>query len=36
MFARMKEDIASILERDPAAGSRLMVVLCYPGLHAVW
>ncbi|HEY1808642.1 MAG TPA: serine O-acetyltransferase [Acidobacteriaceae bacterium] len=36
MFARMREDIASVLERDPAAGSRLMVVLCYPGLHAVW
>jgi serine O-acetyltransferase len=36
MFARVREDIASVLERDPAAGSRLMVVLCYPGLHAVW
>lgn len=32
----MREDVASVLERDPAAGSRLMVVLCYPGLHAVW
>jgi serine O-acetyltransferase len=36
MFARLREDIDSILDRDPAAGSRLMVVLCYPGLHAVW
>lgn len=36
MFARMREDIASVLERDPAASSRLMIVLCYPGLHAVW
>ena len=36
MFARMREDIASVLERDPAASSWLMVVLCYPGLHAVW
>lgn len=36
MLARMREDIASVLERDPAASSRLMVVLCYPGLHAVW
>lgn len=35
-FARMREDIDSVLERDPAANSRLMVVLCYPGLHAVW
>ncbi len=36
MFAGIREDIDSILERDPAASSWLMVVLCYPGLHAVW
>jgi len=36
MFATIREDIRSILDRDPAANSRLMVVLCYPGLHAVW
>lgn len=36
MFATLREDIRSILERDPAAGSPAMVVLCYPGLHAVW
>jgi serine O-acetyltransferase len=36
MLSTMREDIRSILDRDPAAGSRLMVVLCYPGLHAVW
>jgi serine O-acetyltransferase len=36
MFATIREDIRSILDRDPAASSRLMVVLCYPGLHAVW
>jgi serine O-acetyltransferase len=36
MFATLREDIDSILARDPAAGSRLMVILCYPGLHAVW
>jgi serine O-acetyltransferase len=36
MFAQPREDIDSILARDPAAGSRLMVILCYPGLHAVW
>jgi serine O-acetyltransferase len=28
-------EIASILERDPAARSRLEVVLCYSGLHAI-
>ena len=36
MFAQIREDISSVLERDPAANSWLMVVLCYPGLHAVW
>jgi serine O-acetyltransferase len=36
MFSTIREDICSILDRDPAAGSWLMVVLCYPGLHAVW
>ena len=37
MLARLREDIACILERDPAARSRLEVLLCYPGLHAlVW
>lgn len=35
-FARIREDVASVLERDPAANSKLMVMLCYPGLHAVW
>src|ERR1700704_4113457 len=30
------EHIASIMERDPAPKSPLEVVLCYPGLHAVW
>ncbi len=36
LFAHIREDIDSVLERDPAASSRTMVVLCYPGLHAVW
>lgn len=36
MFERIREDIRSVLERDPAARSRLEVVLCYPGLWAVW
>jgi len=37
MFSRLREDINCILERDPAARSRLEVLLCYPGLHAlVW
>jgi serine O-acetyltransferase len=35
-FSSAREDIASILESDPAAKSWIEVVLCYPGLHAVW
>ncbi len=35
MWQRLKEDVQAIFERDPAARSRLEVVLCYPGLHAV-
>lgn len=36
MFIKIREDIRSIFERDPAARSTLEVLLCYPGLHAVW
>jgi len=36
MFERISEDVNSVLERDPAARSRLEVMLCYPGLWAVW
>ncbi len=36
MFARIREDIRSIRERDPAAQSWWEVVTCYPGLHAIW
>ena len=36
LFARIREDIQSVLERDPAARSRLEVLTCYPGLWAVW
>jgi serine O-acetyltransferase len=36
LFDQIGEDIRSVLDRDPAASSRTMVVLCYPGLHAVW
>ena len=37
MFARLREDIDVVFERDPAARSRWEVLTCYPGLHAlVW
>jgi serine O-acetyltransferase len=32
----LKNDIDSVLQRDPAARNRFIVVLFYPGLHAVW
>jgi serine O-acetyltransferase len=32
----IREDVVTVLERDPAAKSRLEVFLCYSGLHAVW
>ena len=35
MFARLHEDIACILERDPAARTPWEVLTCYPGLHAI-
>jgi len=36
MFDRIREDVNSVLERAPAARSWLEVMLCYPGLWAVW
>ena len=35
MFERLREDIACIRERDPAARSTWEVLTCYPGLHAL-
>jgi serine O-acetyltransferase len=36
MLALIREDVANVVEHDPAAKSRLEVYLCYSGLHAVW
>ncbi len=37
MFSRLREDVACIRERDPAARSTWEVLTCYPGLHAlIW
>ena len=36
MFARMREDIRCVFERDPAARNAWEVVTTYPGVHAVW
>jgi serine O-acetyltransferase len=35
MFKSLREDIEAVFQRDPAARSRLEVVLCYPGVHAL-
>ena len=35
MFTRLREDLASVRERDPAARSTLEVLTCYPGIHAL-
>ena len=34
-FKTLRNDIDSMMARDPAARSRLEVILCYPGFHAV-
>lgn len=36
MFTRLQKDIQVVFERDPAAKSMWEVLLCYPGLHAIW
>ena len=36
MFERLKEDIRTMRERDPAARNYVEIFLCYPGLHAIW
>lgn len=36
MFARFREDIRSVYDRDPAARNAFEIVTTYPGLHAIW
>ncbi len=36
MFGRIKEDIKSVFDRDPAARTTFEVLTNYPGLHAIW
>lgn len=35
MFEHLREDLASVRERDPAARSTVEVLTCYPGVHAL-
>jgi len=32
----LREDMKTVFEKDPAARSRVEILLCYPGLHALW
>ena len=36
VFELVRGDIRSVKQRDPAARGTLEVLLCYPGLHAIW
>lgn len=36
MWETLRRDVQAARERDPAARSRLEIVLLYPGLHALW
>ena len=36
MLKALRRDLQAARERDPAARSTLELVLCYPGIHAVW
>jgi serine O-acetyltransferase len=35
-FKSVREDVQAVFESDPAARSWIEVLLCYPGLHAMW
>lgn len=35
-FSKIKEDIQSVFERDPAARNVIEILVSYPGLHAIW
>lgn len=36
MFKQLLEDVDCVLERDPAARTKLEILFLYPGLHALW
>ena len=35
-ISTLREDIQTVLRKDPAARGFFEVILCYPGLHALW
>jgi serine O-acetyltransferase len=36
MLAALQQDVRAVRDRDPAARTTLEIILCYPGLHAIW
>ena len=36
MLKMLNQDIQAVFERDPAARTPLEILLCYPGIHAIW
>jgi serine O-acetyltransferase len=36
MLKTLRRDVQSVFDRDPAARSLIEVLLCYPGLYAIW
>jgi len=36
LAGRLREDIHTVFQKDPAARSVLEILTCYPGLHATW
>ncbi len=36
MLKTIREDVQSVLDRDPAARSVWEILLCYPGVYAIW
>src|SRR5688572_15839710 len=35
MFSQLREEIASVFARDPAARTTWEIITCYPGFHAL-
>jgi serine O-acetyltransferase len=35
MFKKLKEEINTVFQRDPAARSTMEIIFCYPGFHAL-
>lgn len=36
LLDKAREDIQTVFQKDPAARTVIEVLLCYPGLHAIW